>query len=82
MWTTIVASIIGILTSAAETTISWISGDNAIEAQEKAAIEAINTEKDATISTIKQKISNQNTLVVFGSITLIIIVIILTSKED
>lgn len=82
MWTTIVASIIGILTSAAETTISWISGDNAIEAQEKTAIEAINTEKDATISTIKQKISNQNTLVIFGSITLIIIVIILTSKED
>ena len=45
------------------------------------AIEAINADKDAAITTIKRKISNQNAIVVLGAITLIIVVIILTSED-
>ena len=81
MWAAIISAIISILTEAANTTLTWISGENAIEAEENAAIEAINADKDAAITTIKRKISNQNAIVVLGAITLIIVVIILTSED-
>lgn len=81
MWTAIISAIISILTEAADTTLTWIGGENAIEAEENAAIEAINADKDAAITTIKRKISNQNAIVVLGAITLIIVVIILTSED-
>ena len=81
MWAAIISAIISILAEAADTTLTWIAGENAIEAEENAAIEAINADKDAAITTIKRKISNQNAIVVLGAITLIIVVIILTSED-
>jgi hypothetical protein len=81
MWAAIISAIISILTEAANTTLTWIDGENAIEAEENAAIEAINADKDTAITTIKRKISNQNAIVTLGAITLIIVVIILTSED-